>query len=229
MGSMNNIRYEHKMITNENRLMDVLSLIHHHKALFRKQYPNRIVNNIYFDTHGLKSYLDHVSGASHREKKRIRWYGTPRDVIDHPVLEQKVRMGLVGDKLTERLNPLPLDATGPWPIPGNAILHAKQFKDSLHWRLRSVHPVVAIRYYRHYFISADNQYRMTVDTNLEYFGISLTGKPQRVSQLPAPLIIELKYNKENANDAMNITNELPFRINRFSKYVFAIEGLRKNN
>ena len=226
---METIRYEHKMTTDERRLPEVLSLIRHHRALFRKQYPNRIVNNIYFDTHGMTSYMDHVTGASHREKKRIRWYGTPKDVIQNPVLERKVRMGLVGDKWMEPLKPLLLDKTGPWPVPGNALSQEKGFHDSVHWRLRSVHPIVAIRYERHYFVSADDQYRLTVDTNLEYFGISAKGKSQAASLLASPLVIELKYNTDSAPDASTITNELPFRINRFSKYVFAVEGLRRNN
>jgi hypothetical protein len=226
---MENFRYERKMTTESSRLHDVLLLIKSHRALFRKQFPNRVINNIYFDTPSLTSYRDHVSGTARREKKRIRWYGSPEDIISNPVLERKIKIGMVGEKLIEPLTPLKVDLQGPWPIPGEALSEANTYLHTVHWRLRALQPVVAIRYERYYFVSSDYKYRLTVDKNLEYFGLSSKGKPQMRSLLPAPLIIELKYDREFANDADTISNEFPFRIDRFSKYIFAIEGLKVNN
>jgi hypothetical protein len=224
---MENLRYEYKMTADKTLLPDVLSLIRQHKAMFRLKYQNRVVNNIYFDTPSLSSYHAHVGGAALREKKRIRWYGTPTDIIENPVLERKIKHGLVGKKLSEQLKPLELDKSTPWPIPGKAILESKNGGGAIHWQLQAVVPILALRYERYYFTSVDNLYRITVDANLEYFGLLTHAEKSRaISQ--APVIIEIKYNKENADHAMDITNELPFRIGRFSKYIFALHGLKLN-
>ncbi len=225
---MENLRYEYKMTADKQMLPDVLALIRQHSAMFRLQYENRIVNNIYFDTPNLSSYIDHIGGAAHREKKRIRWYGTPKSVIENPVLERKIKYGFVGEKLSEPLKPLTLDIEGPWPIPAKANLKTKNNQEAIHWRLRAMIPIVAIRYERYYFVSADYQYRITVDTELEYFGL-LTKAQESRSLSNAPLIIEIKYDQNYADHAMDITNELPFRIDRFSKYIFALHGLKLNS
>jgi VTC domain len=224
---MENLRYEYKMIADRTLLPDVLSIIRQHRAMFRLQYGNRIVNNIYFDSPSLKSYNDHINGSAHREKKRIRWYGNPTSVIEKPVLERKIKRGTVGEKLSETLKPLALDNSGPWPIPGKALLESKTNADAIHWQLRSTVPILALRYERYYFTSADNRYRITVDANLEYFGL-LTAAEQTRSVSNSPVIIEIKYNKIHADHAMDITNGLPFRIDRFSKYIFALHGLKIN-
>ena len=42
---------------------------------FKKEYRNRIVNNLYFDTNNLDAYKDNIYGHSSRIKTRFRWYG----------------------------------------------------------------------------------------------------------------------------------------------------------
>ena len=42
---------------------------------FKKEYNNRTINNLYFDTNNLDAYKDNVYGHSSRIKTRFRWYG----------------------------------------------------------------------------------------------------------------------------------------------------------
>ena len=45
---------------------------------FRRAYPNRKINSLYFDNYLYKSLTDSLEGNSTRIKKRIRWYGQSR-------------------------------------------------------------------------------------------------------------------------------------------------------
>jgi hypothetical protein len=225
IGQVQNVRYEYKMTADNWMLPYVLSMIRQHPALFYHQYPNRIVNNVYFDTPGYSTYLNHASGAANREKIRVRWYGIPTEVIEKPIMERKIKFGQVGGKLFEPLASLKLDKNGPWPIPGEALSNSKSYKDAMHWRLRSLIPVVALRYERNYFISGDNRFRVTVDSNLEFCGLNPQGIPNNRSILPPPIIIEIKYAPEFEKVAPDVTNNFPFRISRFSKYIYSIEEL----
>ena len=214
------------MISDTLTLQDVLSLVRGHSAMFHRPYPTRTVNNVYFDSPGLKSYFDHICGASNREKTRVRWYGEPSGEINNPVLERKIKYGQVGCKWTEELQSLQLDEGGPWPIPGSVLSSNDLSKELVHWRLGTVQPMLSLQYVRHYFESADAKYRVTVDTELQYVGLSSSGKPEKHSKSKAPIIVEIKYSPEHATDVSVITNELPFRISQFSKYIYATEGLR---
>ncbi len=219
------LRYEYKMTAESHQLSDVLALLRRHPALFYRHYPSRVVNNIYFDTPGLTSYFNHTSGSANREKIRIRWYGKPEKVISYPVLERKIKYGLVGEKKSEKLSPLSLDNNRPWPIPAKALTDKVQFADSIHWRLRALIPIVALRYERNYFLSTDQKFRVTVDSNLEYFGLTNDGRAINRSVMHAPVIIELKYFPQYAEEASDISNKLPFRISCFSKYLYSVEGV----
>src|SRR5437879_6346363 len=98
-----NPRYERKFLPQEFALAEVLTLVRRHPAMFREVYPPRFVNNIYLDSPGRSDYHDHVAGVPNRSKTRVRWYGAPSGHIAMPVLEQKVKHGHVGGKLSHGL------------------------------------------------------------------------------------------------------------------------------
>ena len=43
-------------------------------GMFKKIYPNRKINSIYFDCENLKNVWDNINGFSKRIKIRLRWY-----------------------------------------------------------------------------------------------------------------------------------------------------------
>ena len=64
---------------------------------FKKHYPSRIVNSLYFDDENLTSFTNSEEGVSPRNKFRLRWYGKHKfksfqnlDKIDIISFEQKV-------------------------------------------------------------------------------------------------------------------------------------------
>ena len=101
----NNYRYERKFLISELTREEVQSLIKSHTVMFREIYHPRYVNNIYFDTFDMGSYFDNVNGAFNRVKVRIRWYGDLFGPIKKPILEFKIKKGLLGTKISNPLCP----------------------------------------------------------------------------------------------------------------------------
>ena len=88
-------RYERKFKISEIDRNYVETLVKYHPAMFSEIFHERIVNNIYFDTLNMDYYYDNKSGSSKRMKVRIRWYGNQFGLIEKPVLELKIKDGLI--------------------------------------------------------------------------------------------------------------------------------------
>ena len=46
-----------------------------HPSGFVKSYPDRQVNNVYFDSWDYRAFAENLAGISQRSKVRYRWYG----------------------------------------------------------------------------------------------------------------------------------------------------------
>ena len=217
-------RYERKFLVEELMQAQVGALIRQHPRLFYSPYPPRYVNNLYLDTPDMSNYFDNVDGAMQRSKVRVRWYGEPFGEIARPMLEIKVKNGLVGTKHTYPLTGFCMD---------------KQFCDRLFQRvlsdstlppevrldLRNLNVVLFNRYYRYYYATHDNAFRLTLDTNQAFYKVNgLFGNQFLHRQINArDVIVELKYETEQEPQANRVAGYFPFRMTRNSKYVQGIE------
>jgi hypothetical protein len=87
-------------------------------------------------------------------------------------------------------------------------------------------PALFNRYQRHYFLSRDGKFRLTVDCELQFAGMPCEHRQTIDLSPPAKtLILELKFGPALAQHADRVTNGLPFRVARFSKYVAGIERI----
>ena len=223
-----NFRYERKFtVPDAFRLATIEHIIKKNNALFREVFHERKVNNIYFDSADYNDYLDNVLGVSDRKKIRIRWYGDTFGNIAKPVLEIKIKKGLVGDKWSYILKPFVLDdsftnetivdvfRSSNLPIP---ILES----------LKMVSPTLLNSYSRRYYLSADNAFRVTLDFDLLYRRID---KRFNNFQLPPNSdenkIVELKYALKDDDRANKISTQFPFRLNKNSKYVNGVNTLKQ--
>jgi hypothetical protein len=216
-------RYERKFICRGRSEGEVLALVRRHPAAFREVYPARWINNVYLDTASLHDYFDHVAGNSHRAKTRIRWYGALRGPITRPVLEQKIKRGLVSGKQAYDLPPLHLNGSIDPGVLATSFARAG-LPELLRERLCHVQPVLINRYRRHYLQSADSRFRLTVDGQLEFHcarpGL---GAPAGAGAANDLVVLELKFDAGHAEAAAVVTNALPFRMQRCSKYVLGVE------
>lgn len=225
----NNYRFERKFtVPTSFTVKTVEQFVKRNTHLFREVFHLRQVNNIYFDTEAYNDYFDNVLGVSDRKKIRIRWYGDTFGEIQKPVLEIKIKKGLVGDKWSYKLNSFTLDNA----FTSNYIQDI--FKDSnlpipILESVKMVSPTLLNSYNRRYFLSADNKFRITIDFDLLYYKID---KRFNNFSVKKPVqdenkIIELKYELQEDDLANKISTEFPFRLNKNSKYVNGVNTTKQ--
>lgn len=219
---MPSARYERKFLARDASVADVLAVIRRHPALFRQSYPPRAVNNVYLDSPGLGDYADHVRGAPWRAKTRGRWYGAPDGQVESPTLERKLKRGALGGKLGYALVPIRAAAEDLGASVA-AALEAAEVPGLLREALARTAPVLVNRYDRWYFVSADGRFRLTIDAGLAFSGLYAPGVGIAPAAVRASgVVVEVKFDPAFADEAAAITNRLPFRMGRYSKYVAGI-------
>jgi len=220
----NNIdyRYERKFLITDMSFRKVEKIIQLNPVNFRKLYPERTINNIYFDNHSLESFHDNVDGTPKREKIRIRWYGDKFGFISKPILEIKKRNNSVGTKEQYLLNSFNIDDGFNENILSQLILMS-DIPNIIKNKVLQLTPKLFNSYERKYFISFDKRFRVTIDKNLFYMKIMPHNNNFFHSLLDSKsTVLEIKYDMKDDKDIDIITNNFSFRLTKNSKYVTGI-------
>jgi hypothetical protein len=160
-------------------------------------------------------------GVADRLKCRVRWYGKLFGAVERPVLELKRKKGLVGQKLGFPLPPFTLDAACDVP----AVFARARLTERLELYLGTLQPTLLNRYERRYYLSADGDFRLTLDTGLEFHCIGArANRFGERTRFRDRTIVELKY-ECGGERAAAVANEFPMRISKSSKYVVGIDAL----
>lgn len=222
------LRYERKFRVEELNRYKIENLIKSHPALFSEIFQERQVNNIYFDTNNLKNYFENLDGASHRYKIRIRWYGNLIGFVESPFLEIKVKKEYVGEKIRFPLKSFVLDNN--FSIKKMHKLFSKSnIPKPLQEELKTLNFSLSNSYLRKYYISADKNYRLTLDHNMEFINLNKENPTFSRRYEDNSLIVELKYSPKQDFHAQVISNKFPFRMTKNSKYVYGINLLHHND
>jgi SPX domain protein involved in polyphosphate accumulation len=217
------LRYERKFLITDYSYKDMEQMIKFHPACFSEIYHERIVNNIYFDSPGLMHYFDNVEGSPERLKVRIRWYGDIFGKINKPVLEFKIKKGLLGRKESYVLGAFTLNVEFNMQEIENA-LNFEGVPTHIKNEVLSLKPTLLNSYTRRYYLSADKNYRITVDHHLTYYGISLHGNNFTNKSLDLnSTVMELKYNSNLEDEAKFVANQFSFPLTKSSKYLQGLE------
>jgi SPX domain protein involved in polyphosphate accumulation len=218
-------RYERKYLVNQLDEHQAKALIRRHPSLFYEPYPPRYINNFYLDTPGMDNYYDNVGGSGDRRKVRIRWYGELFGQIDKPVLEFKIKRGMVGTKQHYNFPPF---------MVGKGY-HDKYLMEKVKESdlppyvkniLRNQNVVLLNRYYRRYYATKDGRYRVTLDTGLTFYRVErLTNRFTHKQIDYRSIVVELKYDIEYDISAFEVSGFFPFRVTKSSKYVQGIERI----
>lgn len=182
-----------------------------HTASFRTLYPDRCINNIYFDTPDLAGFYENVAGVPQRRKHRLRWYGERTDYLRKPTFEIKIKDGEMGGKEKQKLDSL------EWPG-----LRAA-FREIPALRYLPLRPVLVNTYHRSYLGTPDGRFRITIDHQLRFAPFHWYLHPRPFHFLPDnAVVMELKYEQEYDDEARRILHNIPFRQTKNSKYVTGI-------
>ncbi len=219
------LRYERKFHIRDVTPHGVECFTRVHPAIFREIYHQRRVNNIYFDTPTFSAYRDNVEGSQSRNKIRLRWYGERVDVMARPVLEIKLRDGVITGKESY---PLGIDKVDSSIARRDIIrlLEDASIPEHILFHVKMRAPSLLNRYSRKYFLSADGAFRATIDSNMEYSLPPGNGtKTLPPVQYTNSCVLELKYEPCEDQRISEITRYLPYRATRHSKYVNGIEAV----
>lgn len=183
-------------------------VIRNHPASFRKIFPDRQINNIYFDTPNISTYHENVMGIASRKKFRVRWYGQEH-FIQQPKLEIKIKDNQLGYKET-----YPTDAFS-WQNLRSVVEQVNQLSSTE----AVLSPTLANAYQRAYFGTPDGKFRITVDWELRYFSMLGSRQFTRYNLVDSGVVVELKYEEDQDAKVDRIQQFLPFRQTKSSKYV----------
>ena len=220
-----NVRLEIKFVSYAYNFDQLMSWIHLHPAGFCSAFPDRQVNNIYFDGYQYTAYTENLSGSSERTKVRYRWYGEsiePRA----GVLEIKRKRNYFGWKLYHRVKNDPCSSEMTW------YSIRKNIRDQISehgklWLDLNPYPVLLNRYLRKYFLSSDGKLRVTIDTNQAVWDQRFKSEPNFLNKanLPDTLIVEIKFDRKDREYASQSIQSLPLRVSRHSKYMTGVNTI----
>lgn len=209
------LRYEKKFkITGVEKSIILQSLVLHPSGL-TSLYPERQVNNIYFDSIGFSSYHDNVNGSLFRKKYRVRWYGGNIVKAENPVFEIKIKENELGYKQTNNIDNFSSDQLDEL---------SEKIYEIYPLSRKILKPVLLNSYNRLYFTTADKKFRITLDYNLRYSPL-LNGvfTEKFTYNENETCILEVKYDAESDDEAEDFFMLLPYQRTKNSKYVSGIQ------
>ena len=215
-------RYEIKFIAEPLEYFRVLNWLRQHNFCLQTEYPDRQVNNIYFDSYNHHSFSENIYGSSSKSKVRFRWYGSSKEP-QNGSLEVKCKRNQLNWKLIYKIQGR-LDANGcNWraicsEIRGQLPVEGRKWIDA------SPLPVLINRYKRKYFVSNDKKVRVTLDSDLVIYDQSRKPFPNYFSKsnLPKVMVLEVKFSRELRDHVVHMFGDIPLRGSRFSKYVSGV-------
>ena len=226
---MNNYRSEIKFVCYEHNYYLLKNWIKLHEFNFFKEYEDRNVNNIYFDSLNYKAFNDNLIGIPSRLKVRYRWYGNlfSENKKNEGSLEFKFKKNIYGYKKVFKINNLTLNPNSNWSDIKNKILKTLTPEYKILFN-RNSEKILINQYKREYFISKNKKLRVTLDRNIEVFDqrralVKPNFKFKNFTQ--DHLVIEFKFNKEDKVFLNDLDINIPIKASRNSKYINGVRSV----
>jgi SPX domain protein involved in polyphosphate accumulation len=215
-------RYEVKMLVAGFDFKGMKQMILNHPACFVETYPPRWINNIYFDNVGFDNYFQSVDGIRNRIKRRIRWYGDQFKMVEKPILEMKIKEGVVGTKEYYPLRSFEM-CRGMDSECIRSLMCKNELPSRGHELMNGYVPVLVNRYLRQYYETPDKRFRVTLDQGICFYPLRKSKNLFIQKYREQNLVLEIKFANDDRDYADQITNGFPFRVVRFSKYCAGID------
>jgi hypothetical protein len=199
--------------------------LHMHPAGFFSPYPDRQVNNVYFDTWDYRAYAENIAGVSERSKVRYRWYGDSAGPAAGS-LEVKQKRNHFGWKLRFAIAEPPYQPGDEWQDIRQSIRQRLPMNAQM-WLDQNPMPVMINRYRREYYESANRLIRATIDLEQRVYDQRSGAVPN--FEYPATsqdtLVVEFKFARGDRPSAVRLLAKMPLRIGRHSKYMNAVRAI----
>ena len=218
-------RYELKFVGRTSEHQRLRGWLRTNGAGFRSAYPDRLVNNIYFDNYDYQSYGQNLSGVSQRTKLRFRWYGDS-ETPDRGELELKCKRNFFGWKLRSTVAEAPYRTGESWKQIRKRMIEQSGSEGRL-WLGAHPFPVLINRYLREYFVSADERIRATIDLGMVIYDQRFKPAPnltRRANTAPT-IVIEFKFARDDRELAGDVIQGMPIRVSRHSKYMIGVAAI----
>lgn len=217
-------RHETKFVCAIKEIASVYRWLARSPQFIKKQYPDRYINNIYFDSYQLDDASENLIGLGVREKLRLRWYG---NIDAHAAmrLETKVKRDRLGTKVITDAGEMCLVDMTRVEL-ANRLEQARRSNGSQVKDSRLCNPVVRNRYRREYFFEAGTGIRITIDSKQAFYRVHGAHGLVDAQRIDYPLhVIELKYSDEEMPFLRPLMSGFPLRPIRHSKYLAGLSRL----
>ncbi len=178
-------------------------------GMFKKIYPNRKINSIYFDCDNLKNVWDNINGFGKRIKIRLRWYN---QLFNKEVfLEEKKKINLMTVKNVKSLG-IFKDTSELKKFIKKKLSYEKLISN----KHLNIGEILTVSYDREYYQDVSKKLRVTIDKNIKIFK-EIELKPIEIEKQ----IVEIKYHPKYSMFCNNfvLKNNLKNRNQKYSKYV----------
>jgi hypothetical protein len=196
----------------ENNILNWLTLNN-----FQEIFKKRHVNNIYFDDLNLQCLMANLHGDSNRFKIRLRWYDGR---TDKSFFEIKIKKNIFGYKKIYRIDDIPIyhGISKSHLITSIEKKLAKDFSNRFD-RFKFIQLVNS--YDRRYYLSSDKKFRITIDKNIQTFDQRKSGVLNLMHKFFSQdkIVVEIKCQKLDQKQIINLFNNFPLRASKNSKYV----------
>lgn len=226
---MNIYRSELKFICYNHNYHTLKNWIKLNKFNFFKEYKDRYINNIYFDSHSYKAFNDNLTGLPSRLKVRYRWYGDlfSNEKKNEGFLEFKFKKNIYGHKKIFKIDGLTLQKETNWKLIKSKILHSlpPEYKIIFNSNLEKI---LINRYNREYFVSENKKLRVTLDKGIKIFDQRFAIKKPNFTfenYTQDYLVIEFKFNKEDKMYLNDLDINIPIKASRNSKYINGVRSV----
>jgi len=216
-------RYERKYLSDVYDPDQLEQRLLMHPDIFRPAFVPRQIWTLYFDTPEYEYYQQNLLGQPQRVKARVRWYSDKDNKLDKLQIELKRRDGEVMLKLT-----YPFQTTiNDLSLAELTDLVRQQLETHLE-ESGSLQPALLNHYQRRYFTSAQNDLRITIDSELHFATITDWENNLTTRQLPIT-ILEAKYPISDDTKLPSLAQGLPLRVSKSSKFVMGMQQCHPND
>lgn len=226
---MSDYRSEIKFVCYQQNYFLLKNWIKLHKFNFFKEYDDRNVNNIYFDSFNYKAFNDNLVGLPSRLKVRYRWYGDllSENKKNEGSLEFKFKKNIYGYKKVFKIKDLTINLDSNWSDIKKKILKTLTPEYKILFNKNS-QEILINQYKREYFISKNKKLRITLDRNIKIFDQRLTFKKPNFrskNYTQDYLVIEFKFNKNDKAFLNDLDINVPIKASRNSKYINGVRSV----